>query len=556
MTSIDTQNVDEPNRQQDQLHLAVEKEGRLDLYIEKWSRWLNPLLIKESRQSLKSFQFIGTFGIMLLAAFFWSMVGLVLMPDIRSVDSSTMFLAGFNWILLFPMIVVVPVWSYWSQVSEQSENSLELVTLSTMKPTQIVSGKFVSALLQVMIYLSVLAPCISFTYLLRGIGIPHIFFSIATILFSGMATISFALFLATSAKNRATQIIFLIGLVILCCIGFLMLGGSLTGALSDSGNFVREVLVGESAGFLGFYGYCLGLGTYSLVCLAGAVSNITFATDNRATRVRAALVIQLLLFIGWSIMMAQLTNSAFLIVFFIFASIHWTFFGMIFVGEQADMSRRVKRALPKTIAGKLLFSWLMPGPQRGFFFSMSSLWGTGLIFAAVITYDYSVGDGPDISSPNPLATLYATIYYCCAYATIYVGLIGIMAYLLRKIFDFPFQLLTLVVGVMVSMFLLIFPWVISASLGIYDPSDAPFLVSPSWAVIVGAVLADNISWADATVFTPVTFTLFIVVLFNFIFLVKELQFRSEEAPQRVLDEIEAENPQPIDEDIDIFSEEA
>ena len=48
---------------------------RLDAWCEKWSDRFNPILVKETRQALKSRQFVITFSLLLFAALSWTIVG-------------------------------------------------------------------------------------------------------------------------------------------------------------------------------------------------------------------------------------------------------------------------------------------------------------------------------------------------------------------------------------------------------------------------------------------------------------------------------------------------
>ena len=71
-----------------------------------------------------------------------------------------------------------------------------------MKPYQIVIGKFGSAVLQMMIYLSVLAPCICCTYLLRGVSIDQIWAVLAMCVGGSIALTILGLFLAGVFRSK------------------------------------------------------------------------------------------------------------------------------------------------------------------------------------------------------------------------------------------------------------------------------------------------------------------------------------------------------------------
>jgi len=53
--------------------------------------------------------------------------------------------------------------------SELEDGTFETLSLSTLSPGPILVGKLSDAALQLIVYLSVIAPCIALTYLLRGV---------------------------------------------------------------------------------------------------------------------------------------------------------------------------------------------------------------------------------------------------------------------------------------------------------------------------------------------------------------------------------------------------
>ncbi len=544
------------------LHLAVEKNSRLDRWIESVSRWLNPILIKESRQSLKSNQFLVTFSLVLAAALFWSFFALAVTPNISESYNSIVLLTGYFWILAFPLMIIVPVWTYWSIVTEQDDNSLELITLSTMKPSQIVSGKFVTALLQIMIYLAVIAPCVCFTYFLRGIDLGHILYGLVFIFLASICLNAVAVFLATCAPNRALQILFLIGLVFICfvsyiylCVGLSEIDGLIDNLMRAQVNEQNQIQLGLAAG-------CLAALTYSMVAYFAAVANLTFPANNRSTGIRVALLVQQAIFIGWCWAMAHSLDWSqdgpiLMIVMVIVASIHWSIVGSMIVGESGEISQRVRRGLPKTMFAKITASWLMPGPLRGFFFVVSNIWGVGII--AAIFYSVNVGSVPySMFRPGTadVETGLVMIFLNCGYATIYLGLTSLFAIWLRGRFGFSIPLLTLLWGLAVALFLNFVPIIVLASIGLLNEFELPILGLPSWGLIVAGVGGGRVDWNDMTVLLPFSLMLIAIVVANLVFARRELGLVRVAAPIRVQQEIEEAKKLAEPEPVDIFDDEA
>jgi len=142
---------------------------RLDLWANQFSDRLNPILIKETRQSLKSRQFIFTFFSLLTAALGWTIVGsLSRMPQIYTTPSAPTLLLGYYAVLAVPMLLVVPLAAYRSLEVEIDDGTLELLSISSLSPWQVVLGKLASSLLQIFLYFIVLLPCMAYAYTLRS----------------------------------------------------------------------------------------------------------------------------------------------------------------------------------------------------------------------------------------------------------------------------------------------------------------------------------------------------------------------------------------------------
>ena len=78
---------------------------------------------------------------------------------------------GYYAVLSVPLLIVVPYAAFRSLAGEWEDGTFELLSITALSARQIVTGKLASAILQMMVYYSALAPCIAFTYLLRGIDI-------------------------------------------------------------------------------------------------------------------------------------------------------------------------------------------------------------------------------------------------------------------------------------------------------------------------------------------------------------------------------------------------
>ena len=351
--------------------------ARFDLRLEHIGEWLNPILVKECRQALKSKQFVITFALVLLCAWIWSILGIaMLMPGIHyGSDGPEMFL-GYYVILAFPLLVVVPYGAFRSLAGEREDRTFELLSITTLRPRQIISGKLASATVQMLVYLSAVSPCLTFTYMLRGIDVVSIVF-ILLYLFAGSLAFSLvALLLATVSRERHWQTVISLAVVVALCFAFVMSCMACYEVLRF--NFF---VIDERWFWIGHAIAVTVYASYFALIFCAAAAQLTFASDNRSTALRVCMLAQHALLAGWiafGIWESQLQTALVplgvpLLMGVSMAAVHWFTMGMFLVGESPHLSPRVQRTLPKTSAGRVFLSWFFPGPARGYVFVLANL---------------------------------------------------------------------------------------------------------------------------------------------------------------------------------------
>ncbi|NLE37731.1 MAG: hypothetical protein GX621_06875 [Pirellulaceae bacterium] len=142
---------------------AIEVKGsiwaRADRFMVVVGDRLNAILVKETRQALKSRQFFITFALLLLCGWAWSLLGVALIgPDVYWTTNGPGMFFGYYVILAFPLLIVVPYGAFRSLAAEQEERTYEMLSITALGPRQIVRGKLGSAALQMLIYLSAITP--------------------------------------------------------------------------------------------------------------------------------------------------------------------------------------------------------------------------------------------------------------------------------------------------------------------------------------------------------------------------------------------------------------
>jgi hypothetical protein len=351
--------------------------ARFDLRLERLGEWLNPILVKECRQALKSKQFVITFALVLLCAWLWSIIGILLLGNgiHYGSDGPEMFF-GYYIILSFPLLVVVPYGAFRSLAGEREDRTFELLSITTLRPRQIISGKLASAVVQMLVYLSAVSPCLTFTYMLRGIDVVSIVFILAYLFAASLAFSLAALLLATVSRERHWQTVISLVVVVALCFAFFMSWLACHELLRFSFFEIEDrwFWIGHAIGVTAY-------ASYFALFFCAASAQLTFASDNRSTALRICMLAQHALLAGWvafGIWESQRETSfvpfaAFLLMGLSMAAAHWFVMGMFLVGESPHLSPRVQRTLPKTSAGRAFLSWFFPGPARGYVFVLANL---------------------------------------------------------------------------------------------------------------------------------------------------------------------------------------
>ena len=174
--------------------------------LERLGDRFNPIVVKEVRQALKSRQFVVTFLLLLLAAWAGSIFGVSYLGESIDYGSSAVtFYAGFLFALCAATLVIVPFSTFRSIVEERTETTLELLQITALSPVQIVRGKTLSAMVQVLVYYCAIAPFIAFTALLPGFDVVHVTFSLVMLFITALCFSLVALAIGTQARNTTYQ---------------------------------------------------------------------------------------------------------------------------------------------------------------------------------------------------------------------------------------------------------------------------------------------------------------------------------------------------------------
>jgi hypothetical protein len=135
--------------------------------------WISPMLVKELRQGVQSGAFAWTFILLQVAMFllmtFW------LLNRSSGLDSRlevNQFFHGFFWILFgLAAVVALPMRASGSMAAERIGNTLDLLRLTHLSSTQIVVGKWLAVMAQVLLIAAAVLPYLVLQYFFGGLDI-------------------------------------------------------------------------------------------------------------------------------------------------------------------------------------------------------------------------------------------------------------------------------------------------------------------------------------------------------------------------------------------------
>ena len=376
--------------------MAKEGETKFEKWVDQISDFFSSILVKETRQAVKSRQFFMTLMLLLSLVILWTFYALAPTRPGYDVDSlGSLMLSGFLVILGIPMVLIIPYTTFRSLAEEYENGTIEMVLITTMKPWQIIAGKLGSAMLQVLVYLSVLAPCIALCYLLRGVDITQLWYAIGGGVVVTMGLCCLAIALASAADNpRVIQVlsVFLILGLLICAWFWCFLSYSICFYPVSAGqqSMVNLMIAGPMLAWI----------STAVILFFAASSKIAFASSNRSTMLRIGVTAQVIIYVGY--LLACGSVFGFHKYMFSFASVvamqYLLVVGSMMVACHTGMSPRVRRSLPTTFIQRSLFSLYMPGPGRAFLFMIGLTLGlsTTLVMLALGHHLFDVGFDIDI----------------------------------------------------------------------------------------------------------------------------------------------------------------
>ena len=491
--------------------------GFVDRISRRVAEWLNPILIKEARQSLKSRQFIITFFLMLVASCCWTVLGVVMnAPDVYYLPTGSSMIVGYYFVLAIPVLGMVPLAAHRSLAAEIDDATFEMLSITNLTSFRIVMGKLNSSVLQMLIYFAAVVPCLAFSFLLRGVDLLSIFYLVLIIVTTSLLVTTLALMLATIAPSRAGQTMsLLMTLAVITFAEFLCGAVCLELALNAGNTLDSEIF----AGMVIFI-------VISISCMAifvkAAAARIAPVTENRSTGLRYLMFLQQVLWVGCIGLLALLYRDFDVVTFgHVVLGGYWLLMGTLMLAESPELSPRVQRGLPSTFVGRAFLTWFNPGPGTGFVYAFAS--GTAGISTLGLFSTF-------LNFPNRGPVLMLFPLLVIGYLAGFLGIVRLIAMPLCRRFG---RMFSLTIGILVTVM----------TLALMTPSIITVLLTG--AVSTSYEPIDTLNWAWTLVEaidkrTYPTFAAFLILctgvtiaIFNLTLLFREFDYRRIAIPERV-----------------------
>ena len=345
---------------------------------------VNPIVVKELRQAVRSRFVAGVFLLFLLVELLGVGIGLANSINhnytINYYTGRSIF--HFLYIALSTAcILFIPSYAAIRLAMERWDSNLDLMYISTIKPAAIIRGKLFATLAIALLLFSAAAPFMSFSYLLRGVDLPSIFIALAFIFIYVALLTQFMIFVACLPTSRAFKIV--LGLVALSglfqALVFVNIAGWAIiyegfGSKIKDPDFLITAAISLACGILG-----IGLiQRISVALISPPTANRSLPVRRYATITWAITGIIVIACAGYysdvDIIAAWLIPS---VIFFALAIV-WG------LGEKTQLSLRVRHTIPKNPIKRRIAFLFYNGPAGALFWA-STLTITTFIVAGIST---------------------------------------------------------------------------------------------------------------------------------------------------------------------------
>jgi len=258
------------------------------------------------------------------------------------------------------------------------------------------------------------------------------------------------------------------------------------------------------------------------------------------------MLVQQLLFAGWlgyylfrerlaGLGRVQDSITRYALVYIAISLTYWFVMGSFLLGESRELSARVKRTLPKSFSGRVLFTWFNPGPGTGYLFAISNALAVIVLTAIAIGVAYYPFGALMLGGSTATARLETLFVLGWAYFVIYLGIANLLLLLIRSL-----ATVTVSTSVLINFLLVLAGWGIPKVLREMMDSrgvDYTFLhvTDPVWSCYVATDPSTSTNYATALIWRVLPMAA-AVLLVNLVYIVPEIWQVRARLPIRIEEE--------------------
>jgi len=335
---------------------------------ERLSDRLNPILIKEVRQSLRGRYFRISFWITLSLA---TVVGLGVLllrsathEDVGSMVHGPEFFVAIFACLAIATQILVPFSAFLSMGGEWDENTYDLLVLSNLKPRQIVFGKVQSAAVQALLLYASFGPFLVFAFLLRGLDLMAIFVGLA-VSFAGSVLLScLAVAMSSFSQGRFARLVLMVLLVVILAQSTFLTIAWAAQMMAFPGQ-LREPQVQQA--IAAAISIAIAVAAFFF---ASACARLAHPEENRSTGLRLMTLAAIAIALFWITVIegGSSIDDDVVMAGVIAGHIVLAMATLFFITEPEQLGRRVSVSLPRSGLNRALMAPLLPGGARALLF--------------------------------------------------------------------------------------------------------------------------------------------------------------------------------------------
>lgn len=356
---------------------------RLFDLLERAGDRINPIVVKEVRQTLRGRYFRVSFWLTLCAASAISLGALVFRADpedVRQVLGTGFYVPSIT-CLLIATHGLVPFSAFVAMGAEWDENTYDLLVLSNLRPRQIVLGKVFAAGIQALLYYSAFVPFLVFAFLLRGVDLLVLLATLGGSMVASFTLACVAVALSSLSRARLSRVLLMV-----------LLGSFLAIVPTGQGIVVATAVMRfpgmlhtpEGAQAFAAMVSCM-IAAAILFVLVGS-ARLAHPEENRSTGLRIYALVFTAFGLAWvgyiKLRFDNGLHSDENLGFTLAAQTFLAFAALFFATEPESLGKRVRHQVPKRGALALLAAPFLPGGGRGL------IW---YVLANVLVFGWTLG---------------------------------------------------------------------------------------------------------------------------------------------------------------------